>query len=101
MRGFGGERVIRSLLTFPRMSLRAIIAMLPYKIKADTEDELFRIYMARCARMITENTAKLSGGGYLKVDYEDIIDPKPQDKRTAEEIVADVIAKAGIEVIKS
>jgi hypothetical protein len=86
-------------LSFPRISARGVISVLPYKIKKDHEDELYRGYMARCARILTENTARLSGGGYLKVEYEDIINPKPQDTRTADEIVQDIIAQAGIEVI--
>lgn len=81
------------------MSAKAIMATIAYKIKEDAEEDLYKRYVARCLRIITENTAKLSGGNYMKAEYDDILHPKPQDNRTAEEIVADVIAKAGIEVI--
>lgn len=81
------------------MSAKAVNATIGYKIKQDFEMELHREYMAKCARICTENTAKLSGGSYIGIEYSEMLHPKPKDNRTAEEIVMDVIAKAGIEVI--
>ena len=81
------------------MTAKAVNATIGYKIKQDFEMELHREYMAKCVRICTENTAKLSGGSYIGIEYSEIIHPKPKDNRTAEEIVMDVIAKAGIEVI--
>lgn len=81
------------------MSAKAVNATIGYKIKQDFEMELHREYMAKCARICTENTAKLSVGSYIGLEYSEIIHQKPKDNRTAEEIVMDVIAKAGIEVI--
>ena len=60
---------------------------MPYKIKADAENELWRNYMARNVRMICENTAGLVRGKFMSVEYEDIINPKPEEKRTADEII--------------
>ena len=60
------------------MSAKAILATLPYKIKRDNENEVYKNYVARNLRIIGENTARMSQGGYMKVDYEDIINPKPQ-----------------------
>ena len=100
MRGFGGERVIRSLISYPRsISAKVVNATIGYKIKQDFEMELHREYMAKCARICTENTAKLSDGSYIGIEYSEMLHPKPKDNRTAEEIAMDVIAKAGIEVI--
>ena len=81
------------------MSARAVNATIGYKIKQDFETELHREYIAKCARICTENTAKLSGGSYIGIEYSEMLHPKSKDNRTAEEIVMDVIAKAGIEVI--
>lgn len=50
--------------------------------------------------MLTENTAKYTGGEYVKTRYADIIDRKPQDTRTGTEIAADVIKRAGLVVKK-
>ena len=99
MRGFGGERVIRSLLHFPRLTARGVISILPYKIKQEIDDDLYRDYIARCARILTENTARLSGGNYIRAEYGDMTNPKPRDNRTAQEIADDIISRAGIEVI--
>lgn len=54
--------------------------------------------MASGIKMISENTARFAGGGYLSIDYDDIIQPKAQDSRTGDEIVMDVIRRTGIKV---
>ena len=60
----------------------------------------YRIYVTECLRVMTENTAKQSGGSYIDKPFTDFIgNNKPKDVRTAEEIIADVAKKAGLEVI--
>ena len=58
----------------------------------------YRIYVTDCLRIISENTAKMCGGSYMKAKLADIINPKQVDNRTGEEIAADIIKRAGIEV---
>ncbi len=100
MHGYGGGRVIRALFSYScKMSIRAILATIHEKIKQQAENEAFKTYVAECLKIITENTAKMSGGSYISASFADILDPKPVDNRTGEEIVADVIKKAGLEVI--
>ena len=65
----------------------------------EQEDRAVKIYYAECLRIISENTAKMGGGSYITVKLADIINPKPVDNRTGEEIAADIIKQAGIEVI--
>ena len=62
-------------------------------------DLAYRIYVTDCLRMATENTAKMSQGSYTAARFYDIINPKPVDNRTGEEIAKDIINRAGIEVI--
>ena len=62
-------------------------------------DLAYRIYVTDCLRMVTENAAKMSQGSYTAARFYDIINPKPVEKRTGEEIAADIIKRAGIEVI--
>ena len=62
-------------------------------------DLAYRIYVADCLRMATENTAKMSKGSYTAARFYDIINPKPVDNRSGNEIAADIIKRAGIEVI--
>ena len=62
-------------------------------------DSAYRIYVTDCLRIISENTAKIGGGSYITAKFSDIINPKPVDNRTGEEIAADIIKRAGIEVI--
>ena len=65
----------------------------------EQEDKAVTIYCAECLRVITENTAKMSGGSYISAKLADIINPKPVDNRNGEEIAADIIERAGIEVV--
>ena len=41
----------------------------------------------------------MGGGSYIAVKLADIIKPKQVENRTGEEIAADIIKRAGIEVI--
>ena len=65
----------------------------------EQEDKAAKFYYAECLRVITENTAKMSGGSYISAKLFDIINPKPVDNRNGEEIAADIIKRAGIEVV--
>ena len=62
-------------------------------------DLAYRIYVTDCLRMAAENTAKMSQGSYTTVRFYDFINPKPVDNRSGNEIAADIIKRAGIEVI--
>ena len=69
------------------------------RYQSQQRDFAYRIYVTDCLRMVTENTAKMSQGAYTSARFYDIINPKPSDNRTGEEIAADIIERAGIEVI--
>ena len=69
------------------------------RYQSQQRDLAYRIYVSDCLRIISENTAKIGGGSYITAKLSDIINPKPADNRTGEEIAADIIKKAGIEVI--
>ena len=69
------------------------------RYQSQQRDLAYRIYVADCLRIISENTAKVGGGSYITAKFADIINPKPVEKRTGEEIAADIILRAGIEVI--
>ena len=69
------------------------------RYQSQQRDLAYRIYIADCLRIISENTAKMGGGSYITAKFADIINPKPVDNRAGEEIAADIINRAGIEVI--
>ena len=69
------------------------------RYQSQQRDLAYRIYVSDCLRIISENTAKTGGGSYITAKFADIISPKPVDNRTGEEIAADIIRLAGIEVI--
>ena len=69
------------------------------RYQSQQRDLAYRIYIGDCLRIISENTAKMGGGSYITAKFADIINPKPVDDRTGEEIAADIIKRSGIEVI--
>ena len=69
------------------------------RYQSQQRDLAYRIYVTDCLRIISENTAKMGGGSYITAKFADIINPKHTDNRTGEEIAADIIKMAGIEVI--
>ena len=44
-------------------------------------------------RIMTENTAKMGGGSYIQIKLQDILDPKPVDNRTADDIIEGISDK--------
>ena len=69
------------------------------RYQSQRRDLAYRLYVSDCLRMVTENTAKAVCGSYISAKFADIINPKPVDNRNGEEIAADIIKRAGIEVI--
>lgn len=69
------------------------------RIDEDCKEKAFREYIADGIRMVTQNTAKFAGGPYLTVRYDEIIHPKPKDTRTGEEIVTDIVQRAGLKIV--
>ena len=69
------------------------------RYKSQQRDLAYRIYVTDCLRMVTENTAKAVCGSYISAKFADIINPKPVNNRTGEEIAADLIKRSEIEVI--
>ena len=48
---------------------------------------------------MTENTAKFAGGSYVQHKLQDVYHPKAVDNRAPEDVIADIVAKAGIKII--
>ena len=59
----------------------------------EQEEKAVKIYYAECLRIMTENTAKMGGGSYIQAKLQDILEPKPVDNRTADEIIEGIRKK--------
>ena len=89
MRRVGGERVIRSLISYHHaLGIKATLSTLPYKIKEDIEKEKYMDYIAKCARILTENTSVPAGyyshgqtGAYINVDFSEVIGKQKQKEQ--------------------
>lgn len=64
-----------------------MVSALPVMLKKQSFDKAYRVYVTDALKMIGENTARYAGGGYLKVRFADLIDPKPAETRTPEQII--------------
>ena len=59
----------------------------------EQEEKAVKIYYAECLRTISENTAKFGGGSYIQAKLQDILNPKPTDNRTADDIIEGIRKK--------
>jgi hypothetical protein len=69
------------------------------ELKKQCEREILRRYITDGIQMITQNTAGRDERLYLSIGYEDIINPKPEESRSAEDVVADVVKNAGLKLV--
>ena len=64
----------------------------------EQEKRAFEVYVTDTLQMISKNTANYAGGSYVTGRYIDIVNPKPEDNRTGDEIVLDIIRRAELKV---
>ena len=57
--------------------------------------------MTDSLKVLTENTAKYAGGSMIKVRYYDMVTnaSKPKEQKNGNEIVADIVKRAGLEIV--
>ena len=54
------------------------------------KDDAYKVYMTEAAKNINRILAENFTGSYMKVSYMEMLHPKPQETRTAEEIINDI-----------
>lgn len=72
------------------------------RISKELEHMAYQAYISDAAKVITGNTARFAGGSEMTQRYMDIVSGATveEDKRTAVEIVEDVINRTGLVVIE-
>lgn len=50
-------------------------------------DKAYRVYVTDCLRLIGENVAPLNRGAYIQTRFSDLMNPKPEETRTPEQII--------------
>lgn len=83
----GGERVTLALLSLRGLSARSCIAALPAVLKRDEHAEAYRVYVTDALKIICENTARYAGGSCIEMRYIDLVNPKPEDTRTGDDVI--------------
>lgn len=73
------------------------------KILDDTEELIYKRYMADGLKYVTESISQAFGGKYLYMSFFNLIDDNKKQTvtKTGEEIAADVIKKAGLVVVNN
>lgn len=56
-------------------------------------DDVYKTYVTDALRVLTENTAQMSGGKHLSIRYYDVIHPAPDETRTEDEIITSIFSK--------
>ena len=59
----------------------------------------YRFYISDTLQMIAKNGAKQTGGEYFDKKYSDIVAPEKATTKNANDLVVEVINRAGIKVI--
>ena len=63
---------------------------------AEMREKAYRGYLTDVLRLIGENIATVARGAYITNRWLDLADEKKPDNRSADEIAAEVILKAGL-----
>nr|DAI41052.1 MAG TPA: hypothetical protein [Caudoviricetes sp.] len=75
------------MLSLRGLSARSCIAALPAVLKRDEHAEAYRVYVTDALKIICENTARYAGGSCIEMRYIDLINPKPEDTRTGDDVI--------------
>lgn len=59
----------------------------------EQKEVAYRAYVTDSIKIACENTAKFAGGSYMNRRYIDIVNPPPEETRTAAEIIAQIKGK--------
>lgn len=68
----------------PKLSAQALVSALPYRIKQDVEDKIYKLYMSDFLMHLTNAVIRPAE---KPPRYWDIIHPKPEETRTADEVI--------------
>lgn len=58
--------------------------------KKEQQEKAYKMYITDALKIIAENTAKQVGGSYLTARYAEMIEPKKEETRTANEIIINI-----------
>lgn len=70
----------------PKLSAKALVSALPYALKADYEEQLYKVYMTDSAWNLV---VAVTGAENRPARYIDIIRPPKVDTRTPKQVQAD------------
>lgn len=71
-------------MTMPRLGTKALLAALPYAIKKQEETAAYRVYMSD---LMLAQAKALIKPAQEPPRYWDIINPKPEETRTSDDVI--------------
>lgn len=70
------------------------------ELERESKERSYQVYVTGTLKMIAESVSKYGGGSYPAQTWADIIKSRLADTRTGNEIVTDIVNKAGLTLIK-
>ena len=71
------------------------------RYKTEQREAAYRFYVSECLKIISENTANYGGGKFMNKSLYDVLNSHGfESAKNAEEIIDDIVKRAGIEVIE-
>lgn len=67
------------------------------RLLEERKEEAFRNYVCDAIQIISENTANFNGGKVMSMRFADLM--KPPETRTAQQIIDEVVKKAGLKAV--
>ncbi len=61
--------------------------------KQENVQDAWRLFVAEGVRMVSESAARFAGGPYMTAKWGDIINPKPEETRTPQQVIDHVLAR--------
>lgn len=85
------------------LGVEPLVRYITIKLKQESKEEVYRNYVCNCLKVIAQNTAKQSGGTVITKSYFEIVSgveeiKKKSKPKTAEQVVAEVMAKGGLKL---
>ena len=87
-------------IQYQRMSLRAVVSYLDYRLKKDYEKQLFEIFVAEHLSIVASGRYTKEPNSYIEKVNKLWGKKEKKDERTAKQIIEDTFKKHGIKIKK-
>ena len=73
-----------------KKDIRLFLQYVQANLHEKRQDKAYKVYMTEAVKNINRILAENMTGSYMKVSYMEMLNPKPEETRTAEQIIEDI-----------